>query len=143
MKEDNRGMYEVEELDRVVVEVGEGYEEAYMVVRLVDSDGGEWIGNLKSGRVEELNSGGVEELSSGKLVNGDSGEWNSGKLENRKSGGVVKIRRRPIGSTMRGGVFYWQIGAGYLGEYEIVFVNRRERKVKRVKIVVKPKVYIR
>jgi hypothetical protein len=30
-------------------------------------------------------------------------------------------RPLPIGSTLRDGVFYWQAGPGFLGEYQLVF----------------------
>ena len=32
-----------------------------------------------------------------------------------------EVRSLPIGSTLKGGVFYWQAGPGFLGNYEFVF----------------------
>jgi hypothetical protein len=46
----------------------------------------------------------------------------------------------PIGSTLRGGVFYWQAGPGFLGGYELVF-GRSDATLVRVRIVVRPKSY--
>ena len=36
-------------------------------------------------------------------------------------------RPLPAGSSLRDGVFYWQPGPGFLGEYQLVFGNRRVR----------------
>jgi len=30
-------------------------------------------------------------------------------------------RPLPVGSSLKGGIFYWQIGLAFLGEYELVF----------------------
>jgi hypothetical protein len=49
-------------------------------------------------------------------------------------------RSLPIGSTLRGGVFYWQPGPGFLGEYELVFERAGAEPV-RVRVVVHPKSY--
>ena len=47
-------------------------------------------------------------------------------------------RSLPIASTLRGGVFYWQAGPGFLGEYELVFERSGAAPV-RVRVVVHPK----
>jgi hypothetical protein len=49
-------------------------------------------------------------------------------------------RSLPIGSTLRGGVFYWQAGPGFLGEYELVF-DRPDAAPVRVRVVIRPKSY--
>jgi len=50
-------------------------------------------------------------------------------------------RPLPIGSTLRGGVFYWQAGPGFLGEYELVFERSGGAPV-RVRVVIHPKSYL-
>ena len=49
-------------------------------------------------------------------------------------------RSLPIGSTLRGGVFYWQAGPGFLGEYELVFEGPGDAP-RRVRMVIHPKSY--
>ena len=49
-------------------------------------------------------------------------------------------RSLPIGSTMRGGVFYWQAGPGFLGEYELEFERTNSAPV-RMRGVIHPKSY--
>jgi hypothetical protein len=46
----------------------------------------------------------------------------------------------PIGSTLKGGRFYWQLGPGFLGEYDLVF-ERPDVALVRVRVVVQPKSY--
>ena len=46
----------------------------------------------------------------------------------------------PIGSTLKGGVFYWQPPVGFLGEYSLVF-ERPDGNQLRVKVRVQPKRY--
>ena len=44
----------------------------------------------------------------------------------------------PVGSTLKGGVFYWQPGPGFLGEYMMQFTRRDGTKIPvRVNIVPK------
>jgi hypothetical protein len=50
----------------------------------------------------------------------------------------------PIGSTLdrKKGVFYWQPGPGFTGEYRLVFIEKAasgEWEKKMVKVVIKPK----
>jgi hypothetical protein len=49
-------------------------------------------------------------------------------------------RSLPIGSTLRGGVFYWQAGPGFLGEYDLLF-DRPDDVPVRVRVVIHPKSY--
>jgi hypothetical protein len=49
-------------------------------------------------------------------------------------------RPLPIGSTLNRGVFYWQAGPGFLGEYELVF-ERQDAAPVRVRVVIQPKSY--
>jgi hypothetical protein len=49
-------------------------------------------------------------------------------------------RPLPIGSTLRGGVFYWQAGPGFLGEYELVF-DRPDAAQVSVRVMIHPKSY--
>jgi hypothetical protein len=46
----------------------------------------------------------------------------------------------PVGSTLKGGVFYWQAGPGFLGDYELVFVRSNGLNV-RVYLHIGPKTY--
>jgi len=48
------------------------------------------------------------------------------RLEIDFSHPVESISRLPVGSFLdrARGVFYWQPGAGYLGEYRLVFIER-------------------
>jgi len=59
-----------------------------------------------------------------------------------------ELRPLPIGSTLDAdrGVFYWQPGPGFLGEYEFVFIRQSPASQKekiRVKVFVKPKFEIK
>jgi hypothetical protein len=47
----------------------------------------------------------------------------------------------PIGSTLRGGRFYWQPGPGFLGDYDLVF-ERANSAPYRVRVVTHPKSYL-
>jgi hypothetical protein len=44
----------------------------------------------------------------------------------------------PIGSTLKNGVFYWQPGPGFLGEYELLF-DRSEATPVSVRVLIHPK----
>jgi len=46
----------------------------------------------------------------------------------------------PIGSTLKGGVFYWQLGPGFHGTYPLVFLRPDGSSV-RVSVTVHPKTY--
>jgi hypothetical protein len=57
------------------------------------------------------------------------------------SGGLLingEERSLPIGSTLKGGVFYWQTGLGFLGEYDLIF-RRPGLSALRVKVTIMPK----
>jgi len=44
----------------------------------------------------------------------------------------------PIGSTLKGGTFYWQLGAGFSGGYPMIFERPDGQKVPvRVRVVPK------
>jgi hypothetical protein len=45
----------------------------------------------------------------------------------------------PIGSTLQNGVFYWQLGPGFLGDYPMVF-ERPDGTDMRVRVRVRPKI---
>jgi hypothetical protein len=47
-------------------------------------------------------------------------------------------RPLPIGSTLKGGVFYWQAGPGFLGEFDLLFERADEVPV-RVRVMIHPK----
>jgi hypothetical protein len=55
---------------------------------------------------------------------------------------IVSGERRPlpIGSTLKDGVFYWQAGPGFLGEYELQFERQGEPPLL-VKVTVEPRSY--
>jgi hypothetical protein len=65
----------------------------------------------------------------------------------RYSGYLVvggKLKPLPIGATLNaaGGVFYWQPGPGFIGEYEFVFIKKVQGggfKKKNIRIVINPK----
>jgi len=54
-----------------------------------------------------------------------------------------ELRPLPVGSTLDAdrGIFYWQPGPGFLGEYYLSFINEKEGVVKNIKIVIKPKTF--
>jgi hypothetical protein len=47
----------------------------------------------------------------------------------------------PIGSTLKGGHFYWQLGPGFLRDYDLVF-ERPGSKPVRVHVIVRPKQFL-
>ena len=49
-------------------------------------------------------------------------------------------RLLPIGSTLKGGTFYWDAGPGFLGEYQLMF-ERQDAAPVRVRVVIHPKSY--
>jgi hypothetical protein len=52
---------------------------------------------------------------------------------------MVNGERRPlpIGSTLKDGLFYWQPGPGFLGEYQLLF-ERPGGQPTRIKVTVRP-----
>ena len=46
----------------------------------------------------------------------------------------------PVGSTLKGGVFYWQLAPGFLGNYDLTFERQGSAPI-RVRIGVHPKSY--
>jgi hypothetical protein len=52
-----------------------------------------------------------------------------------------ELRPLPIGSTLdaRRGVFFWQPGPGFIGEYRFVFVDGRDGKKKIMTVNIRPK----
>jgi hypothetical protein len=46
----------------------------------------------------------------------------------------------PIGSSLKGGVFYWQPGPGFLGEYTLVF-ERTDGTETKAQVKIRPKMY--
>jgi len=50
-------------------------------------------------------------------------------------------RALPIGSTLKGGLFYWQPGPGFLGEYQFLF-ERPDAAPLHVRVVIHPKSYL-
>ncbi|HEY6392207.1 MAG TPA: hypothetical protein VIX89_13060 [Bryobacteraceae bacterium] len=52
--------------------------------------------------------------------------------------GVVKADALPIGSTLKGGVFYWQPGPGFLGEYKFQFERPDGTRIP-VRVTIVPK----
>jgi len=51
-----------------------------------------------------------------------------------------QTRAMPIGSTLKGGVFYWQPGPGFLGEYRMQFTRPDGTKIP-VQVKIVPKYY--
>jgi hypothetical protein len=52
-----------------------------------------------------------------------------------------ELRSLPIGSTLRDGVFYWQVGPGFLGDYELQF-ERPDSVPVHVQVVIHSKRYL-
>jgi hypothetical protein len=54
-----------------------------------------------------------------------------------------QLRPLPIGSTMdaKRGIFYWQLGPGFFGDYDFVFIRARAGKIitKKIKVKIKPR----
>ena len=44
----------------------------------------------------------------------------------------------PVGSSLKGGTFYWQVGLAFLGQYQLVF-ERPDSTETRVGVTVRPK----
>ena len=60
-----------------------------------------------------------------------------------RSGHLLVGRQRtalPIGSALQNGVFYWQLGPGFLGDYPMVF-ERPDGTSLRVSVRVRPKIF--
>jgi hypothetical protein len=51
-----------------------------------------------------------------------------------------EARGLPIGSTLKGGIFYWQLGPGFLGEYTMQFERPDGRRIP-VRVSIVPKRY--
>ena len=52
-----------------------------------------------------------------------------------------QIAPLPVGSTLKGGVFYWQAALGFLGNYQLVF-ERPDGSEVRVQVHVRPKKFL-
>ncbi len=46
----------------------------------------------------------------------------------------------PVGSTLKRGVFYWQLGPGFLGEHHLV-LSRRDGQQVEVRVRIHPKTF--
>ena len=116
-----------------------------------------WVATDSSGHTDGLGSRYFTVLNSGTVaapaetVNGfahpmtarsiDIPELDRIQLEVGASDGflIVNAERRPlpIGSTLKDGVFYWQPGPGFLGEYQLLFERPGEQPT-RIKVAVRP-----
>lgn len=56
-------------------------------------------------------------------------------------GAVQPLNSLPIGSTLdrEKGILYWNPGPGFIGNYELVFIDSKENKAKKVNINIAPK----
>jgi hypothetical protein len=54
--------------------------------------------------------------------------------------GAVSGSNLPAGSTLKRGVFYWQLAPGFLGNYDLEFMRPDQTRVK-VRVQVRPKAY--
>ncbi len=66
------------------------------------------------------------------------------RVEIQLSPGAVNISPLPVGSTLdsQGGIFYWQPGPGFIGQYRLVFVEKAETGLvsrKEVVVTIVPK----
>jgi len=52
-----------------------------------------------------------------------------------------QLRALPIGSTMNSkeGVFCWQPGAGFIGNYQLIFIEKKRNRLKKINITIIPK----
>jgi len=57
-------------------------------------------------------------------------------------GATMSSDRLPVGSTLKDGVFYWQLGPGFLGEYQLRFVQPDSSGML-LKVKVRPKMFSR
>lgn len=116
-----------------------------------------WVASDSAGHTDGLGSRYFAVLNSGTVaapaepVNGfahpmtarsiDIQELDRIRLEVGASDGflVVNAERRPlpVGSTLRDGVFYWQPGPGFLGEYQLLFERPGEQPTW-IKVAVRP-----
>jgi hypothetical protein len=64
----------------------------------------------------------------------DSGAWTGYHLV------AGQLKRLPVGSTLDAerGIFYWQAGPGFLGTYQLAFVDERENRVRRIDVKISP-----
>jgi hypothetical protein len=46
----------------------------------------------------------------------------------------------PVGSTLKGGIFYWQAALGFMGKYDFLF-ERADATILRVHVKIQPKAY--
>jgi hypothetical protein len=73
----------------------------------------------------------------------EPGAWST----NRWAGFLIigdAVKPLPIGSTLdvSKGIFYWQPGPGFIGEYRFVFIEKGQNggfEKKMIKIVIEPK----
>jgi hypothetical protein len=56
--------------------------------------------------------------------------------------GAISSDSLPVGSTLKDGVFYWQLGPGFLGDYEFRF-TRPDGTWALLHVKVRPKSYTR
>jgi hypothetical protein len=56
--------------------------------------------------------------------------------------GAISSDSLPVGSTLKDGLFYWQLGPGFLGDYEFRF-TRTDGTRALVHVKVRPKSYAR
>ena len=51
------------------------------------------------------------------------------------------LKPLPIGSTLDAvrGVFYWSPGPGFVGDYELIFIDTLRNRLKRINIRIQPK----
>jgi hypothetical protein len=63
------------------------------------------------------------------------------RLELRFPNATESLTRLPVGSAMdvQRGIFYWQPGAGFVGDYELFFLDKKKNLLKRIKIAILPK----
>jgi hypothetical protein len=82
----------------------------------------------------KLDDDGVLRVEIGELerIELDLGASSGGLLINREE------RSLPIGSTLKGGVFYWQAGLGFFGDYDLIF-RRPGLSDLHARITVRPK----
>lgn len=81
------------------------------------------------------------------FINIQSKEWERIEINLGRPGWIGfqvigdQLRELPIGSTMNSkeGVFCWQPGAGFIGNYQLVFIDKPGNKLRKINITIVPK----
>ena len=99
-------------------------------------------------RFEIDNSNGIDDFVKKDKIRSERVNWFNTQFENGVYSGFLlvgeELRPLPIGSLLdnRKGIFTWQTGPGFLGEYDLVFIKEDSigtKKRKMIRVRIKPK----